>query len=109
MTSEHDDLIDSPLGEEPIELPLDGILDLHLFRPKDAADVVESYLEACRERGVLEVKIIHGKGTGALRRRVQALLERLPWVESFKPAEPMDGGWGATWARLKPFDHSQTL
>ena len=98
---------ENPFGDEPVELPIDGVLDLHLFRPKDAPEVVESYLEACREQGVLEVRIIHGKGIGALRRRVHALLEKLPWVESFRAADESSGGWGATWVRLKPIDQGQ--
>lgn len=93
---------DNPFGDAPVELPLDGVLDLHLFRPKDAADVVLSYLEACREKGVLDVRIIHGKGTGVLRRKVQGVLSRMPEVERFHSAEETSGGWGATWVRLRP-------
>jgi DNA-nicking Smr family endonuclease len=87
--------------EAPVALPLDGTLDLHLFRPQDVKDVVTEYLRACREAGVLDIRIIHGKGTGALRRTVQTLLPRLPEVESFRSASEADGGWGATWVRMK--------
>ncbi|HYX91047.1 MAG TPA: Smr/MutS family protein, partial [Myxococcaceae bacterium] len=85
-----------------VEIPLDGVLDLHLFRPQDVRDVVCAYLEACREKGVLDVRIIHGKGTGALRRTVHALLASLAGVETFQSADESSGGWGATWVRLRP-------
>lgn len=88
--------------DEVVELPIDGELDLHLFQPRDVKDLVPEYLWACRERGILDVRIIHGKGTGALRRTVQSLLPKLPEVESFQSASEADGGWGATWVRLKP-------
>ncbi len=87
--------------DEVVELPIDGTLDLHPFRPKDVKDVVEAYLEACLEKGVLDVRIIHGKGIGALRRQVHAQLGRMPEVERYWTAEEMSGGWGATWVRLK--------
>lgn len=87
--------------EAPVELPIDGELDLHTFHPRDVPALVEEYLGACREKGILEVRIVHGKGTGALRRRVHALLTRLPGVESFRSADALAGGWGATWVRLK--------
>ena len=51
-------------GNNPIEYPIDGILDLHTFRPNEVKDLIPEYLAACRERGILQVRIIHGKGTG---------------------------------------------
>ena len=93
-----------PPADEPVDLPIDGALDLHTFRPGDLKDLVPDYLAACRERGILQVRIIHGKGTGALRRTVHALLARLPEVASFHPAEEGAGGWGATIVTLRPPD-----
>jgi dsDNA-specific endonuclease/ATPase MutS2 len=86
---------------EPVELPIDGILDLHTFRPQEVKDLLPEYLMACREKGILEVRIIHGKGTGMLRETVHSLLKRLPEVVSFSLAGQDAGSWGATVARLK--------
>jgi len=86
---------------DPFEFPIDGTLDLHAFRPSEVGSLVPEWLEACRERGILEVRIIHGKGTGSLRRTVAALLRRSPLVEDFHAADEASGGWGATVARLR--------
>ena len=85
---------------DEIHYPTDGVLDLHMFLPRDAASVVDEYLKVCREQGILEVRIIHGKGKGVLRRTVHMLLERNPLVADFR----MDSGpssWGATIVRLR--------
>jgi DNA-nicking Smr family endonuclease len=86
----------------PIELPIDGVLDLHTFQPREVKELVLDYLAECRERGILEVRIIHGKGTGALRRAVHAILSRRPEVASFGLAMEDAGGWGATLVTLRP-------
>ena len=86
----------------PIELPIDGVLDLHTFQPRDVKELVPDYLAECRERGIFEVRIIHGKGTGAIRRTVHAILSRLPEVASFGLAREDAGGWGATLVTLRP-------
>ena len=89
------------MAPESISLPIDGVLDLHTFRPADVGDLVPAYLAECRKRGIYEVRIIHGKGIGALRETVHAILRRLPEVESFALAPADMGGWGATVVRLR--------
>jgi DNA-nicking Smr family endonuclease len=87
--------------EDPIELPVDGVLDLHAFRPAEVKAVVLAYIEACQERGIRDLRIIHGKGMGVLRQQVQALLARHPEVASYGHGAGQAGGWGATVVRLK--------
>ena len=89
-------------SEPPLELPIDGVLDLHTFRPQDVKELVTEYLAACQAKGLLRVRIIHGKGIGNLRRTVHAVLAKHPEVISFSLASEHFGGWGATIAQLRP-------
>ena len=94
---------DSPTPPNaPLELPIDGTLDLHTFRPQDVKGVVIEYLEACRAKGILEVRVVHGKGIGQLRQTVHAVLAKLPGVAAFAIAGPHYGGEGATMVKLHP-------
>ena len=88
--------------DEPIQLPIDGVLDLHTFQPREIKSLVQDYLAACQERGILSVRIIHGKGIGNLQRTVRALLAKHPDVISFATASEAFGGQGATIVRLRP-------
>jgi dsDNA-specific endonuclease/ATPase MutS2 len=90
--------------EEPVEFPIDGELDLHTFRPGEIGELIPDYLEACRQRGILRVRLVHGKGSGALRQGVHAVLKRLPGVESFRTGDAGEGGWGATVVFLRQTD-----
>jgi dsDNA-specific endonuclease/ATPase MutS2 len=82
-------------------VPVEESIDLHAFSPRDVVSVVEEYLEAAGKR-YREVRLIHGKGTGAQRAAVRALLARHPLVESYSDASPEAGGWGATRVTLRP-------
>ncbi len=85
----------------PVELPIDGVLDLHTFNPRQVRELLPDYIAACRERGIFEIRIIHGKGTGALRETVHTILGRLPGIASFRLAGEDGGGWGATLVALE--------
>jgi dsDNA-specific endonuclease/ATPase MutS2 len=87
---------------DPVVVPIEDALDLHPFRPAEIADVVESYVEAAREAGLREVRLIHGKGIGVQRTAVQRVLAASPHVERFADAPPERGGSGATLAWLLP-------
>lgn len=99
MAGSRDDAED---GLDPIDQPIDGTLDLHTFDPDEVEDLIPDYLEACRERGILQVRLVHGKGRGILKARVEAILDRLPEVVSRRTAGEDAGGWGATFVTLHP-------
>ncbi|MBD3308682.1 DNA mismatch repair protein MutS [candidate division KSB3 bacterium] len=85
----------------PVDFPIDGVLDLHTFKPAQVKSLVPDYLRECRRRGIFQVRIIHGKGTGALRETVHAILQRDAVVSGFRLADGKAGGWGATIVELK--------
>ena len=93
-------MTDRPDGDDPIEIPIEDVLDLHSFRPKDVKAVVEEYLREAANRGFPQVRLIHGKGIGQQRETIRALLTRHPAVEHFSDAPGEAGGWGATVVEL---------
>jgi DNA-nicking Smr family endonuclease len=82
-------------------MPVDGELDLHGIRPRDVKEVLLAYLGECRVAGIREVRVVHGKGIGEMRRSVRNILKDHPDVEQVAEASPLFGGWGATWVRLR--------
>ena len=85
----------------PIKIPIDGTLDLHTFDPRQIKSLVPEYLAACRQQGIFQVRIVHGKGKGVLQRTVHSILRKLPLVVSFHLAEQEQGSWGATIVEIK--------
>lgn len=89
---DEDEFSDNEADDGLVEMPIDGTLDLHTFDPRDVKDLVPAYLDECLERGIMEVRIIHGKGKGVLRRIVRAALDRHPAVVAYKYGR----SWGDT-------------
>ena len=90
-------------SDEPVEIPITHELDLHTFHADEISHLLPEYFAECRKRNILAVRVIHGKGTGALREGVHRLLEKIPGIASWQwPAGERSGGWGATWVYLSP-------
>ena len=89
------------LNQEPVILEINGELDLHTFAPREIKDLLVDYIEACLEKKIYSLRIIHGKGTGALRRTVHAALDRMEDVASYRLGDERSGSWGATLVTLK--------
>jgi len=70
-------------------------------RTDEASDLLEKYLDDAFMAGLPSVRLIHGKGTGALRKTVRDLLATHPLVDSYRDGEAGEGGTGATVATLK--------
>jgi len=100
VTAMSGDEDESPFPD-PVEIPIGESIDLHFFRPSEVVDVLEAYLEAAREAGFREVRVIHGRGRGVQRARIRSRLGKSPHVERFADAPGDRGGWGATLVWLR--------
>lgn len=87
--------------DEPVRIPIEDVLDLHTFAPREIKTLVADYLDEAARAGFREVRLIHGRGTGVQRQIVRAVLAAHPLVESFGDAPPDRGHWGATVAVLR--------
>lgn len=90
---------DEPVN--PIAIPITGELDLHTFRPNEVTRLLDDYFAECVKRGILRVRVIHGKGTGTLRATVHSHLKKSPLVSGLFQGDETSGGWGATWVTLR--------
>lgn len=87
-----------PAIERGPAVPVD--LDLRGRRADEAVESVDGYLDAAYRGGMPFIRIIHGKGTGALRAAVRELLRGHPLVKSYQSAPANEGGDGVTVAVL---------
>jgi len=86
--------------EHTTRLAIDGTLDLHTFKAGEISSLIPEYLRECRKSNIFQVRIIHGKGTGQLRRGVHGVLAKTPGVKSYRLADETGGSWGATLVEL---------
>lgn len=95
--------MNSPADDDaPVPIEITDELDLHTFRPNEIGGLLIDYLGECQKKGILNVRVVHGKGTGTLRAGVHAMLAKMEMVESWTwPAGALSGGWGATWVHLR--------
>ncbi len=96
------DIVDEDEDEESVEIPINGVLDLHPFSPKDLKTLIPDYVDECQIRGIYEIRFIHGKGIGNIRRSVHSLLEKNSKVKRYYLAGNEVGGWGATIVEIFP-------
>lgn len=90
------------MSSDERHIEINGVLDLHTFKPSDLSTLIDEYIDACLEKKIYQVRFIHGKGIGNIRRSVHALLDRNQHVTEYQLANESGGGWGATIANLKP-------
>jgi dsDNA-specific endonuclease/ATPase MutS2 len=84
------------IDDDPVEVPITDVFDLHSFAPRDVKAAVEAYLEEARRMGLTALRIVHGRGIGVQREMVRSVLSKTPYVTHFADAPGEAGGWGAT-------------
>ncbi len=96
----------TPGGTVSVPTREDVPQELHLLglTSDEARVAVERFLDDAALAGHREVRLVHGKGTGALRRAVEGCLRGHPLVGGFRLAEPAAGGAGATVVALEGAD-----
>jgi dsDNA-specific endonuclease/ATPase MutS2 len=82
--------------QEPFQIPIRDVFDLHSVPPRDVEGVVEEYLIEAHKLGLKALRIIHGRGIGVQRETVRRVLARTPFVADYGDAPLEAGGWGAT-------------
>ena len=87
--------------QEPFQIPIHDVFDLHTVPPRDVEGVVEEYLIEAHKLGLKALRIIHGRGIGVQRETVRRVLARTPFVIAYSDAPLEAGGWGATVVTLK--------
>jgi dsDNA-specific endonuclease/ATPase MutS2 len=93
--------MENPFGNEPIELEVTDVFDLHSVLPSEVNMITRAYLKEARKKGFKWVRIIHGRGIGMQRDAVRKILAETDFVESFKDGDELSGGWGAQVVKLK--------
>ena len=92
----------------PVKIPITDEIDLHTFRPEEVTELLHDYFLECIKKRLFRVRVVHGKGTGLLKKRVQAVLKNSPLIKDFRDAPSEAGGWGATLVELKTTIPSDT-
>jgi len=96
---------DAPARERvaiEVDRPADAPAEINLIgqRVRDAIDALGAFLDRAVRAGLSEVRVVHGIGSGALRRAVHEFLESSPYCAGFRESEPAAGGAGVTIAEL---------
>jgi len=76
-------------------------LSIRQLTIEEARPILEKYLDDAYLLGVSPVYIIHGKGKGILRDEVKKMLDKIPYIKSFRTGDIKEGGIGVTVAYLK--------